>query len=121
MFLKMPALESTTITLRTKHHQAQNSSVAAWNKMTDLYTKHLSDIISPALQIIEKNRSYITGVKQQDAQELNSLGQKVSTFILHLPPPPSSKFSMSKISVLKESDSYPSAYHTQPGIQRARQ
>lgn len=82
MFLKTPVLESKLITLRPEHHQAQNSGIAAWDKMPDLHTKHLSKIISPTQQRIQRNRSYITGAKQCHAQQWNSLGQRVSTFIL---------------------------------------
>lgn len=82
MFLKTPVLESKLITLRTEHHQAQNSGTAAWDKMPDPHTKHLSKIISPTQQRIQRNRSYITGAKQCHALQWNSLGQRVSTFIL---------------------------------------
>lgn len=82
MFLKTPALESKLITLRTEHHRARNSGITAPDKMPDLHTKHLSKIISPTQQRIQWNRSYITGAKQCHAQQWNSLGQRVSTFIL---------------------------------------
>lgn len=107
MFLKTPVLESKLITLRTEHHQAQNSGIAAWDKMPDPHTKHLSKIISPTQQRIQQNRSYITGAKQCHAQQWNSLGQRVSTSILphhlsaylnftggQLPTPQSATFSL---------------------------
>lgn len=107
MFLKTPVLESKLITLRTEHHQAQNSGITAWDKMPDPHTKHLSKIISPTQQRIQQNRSYITGAKQCHAQQWNSLGQRVSTSILphhlsaylnftggQLPTPQSATFSL---------------------------
>lgn len=95
MFLKMPVLESKIITLRTEHHQAQNSSRAAGDKMTDPHTKHLSDIISPTQQRVYWNRLYITAAKQW-CPGIKFLSTKGLTFILP------HQLSMSSISILQE-------------------